>query len=177
MKFFFFCSALLFSVSAVAAENSAWLEFKQQSHGEVKKCADVWEGLWPFAKERNLEARVMLYNAMVIGPDTQQLLAPGNTGDLVTKIRDIVIMAVHSEDYKSQSERDDFFRSAAHSFYELYGFKSNPQGEKFMQCVEENLSDNCADIAVKAKLVPSFEEYSKQIDAFLEQGMQSSCTQ
>lgn len=103
-----------------------------------------------------------------------QIVAPGTTGDLVSRVRDITITAVHASDYKGSEESNQYYRDLAYDLYLKQGFEESPEGREFLKCVKEG-SSNCSDVAVKGKLVPSFDEYAKQINIFTNSGMKSTC--
>ncbi|PCJ99163.1 MAG: hypothetical protein COA45_06915 [Zetaproteobacteria bacterium] len=169
---------MLFSIPAYAdAENSNWIEDKVRLEKLVseKKCTEYWGVLWPWAKAENYEARTMLLVLMAPPPHMRVVFAPGSSGDLVTNIRNIVIMAVHSHDIKDASSIRADYGETADGLYKMVGFGDSAGGRKFMECVQNKEAKNCAEIAVQEKLVPSFKNYSAQIDMFMENGMQSTC--
>ncbi len=168
----FVCIALSTSVSA--KEDPEWLDKTRNAPRllQAKDCADLWNVLWPEAKAGDLEARAILFYFMIPPPDLTFLYAPGNSGDLVSRQRDITTMAVHSQAYDGPFEPG--YRDLVYERFVSAGFAISLKGDQFLECVKTS-GDNCADIAVKAKLVPSFEDFAKQIDAMTAAGMKSTC--
>jgi hypothetical protein len=157
-------------------QSEEWLETKNKLQELVKgeKCEEYWDLLWPWAKKGNLEARVDLLTLMAPPPHGTTVIAPGNSGDLVSRIRDILVMAVHSDGYKSEAAYTRDYRELAYELYINEGFQEIPEGRRFLECVKSG-SGNCAEIAVKGKLVPSFDEYASQLDVLARSGMKSTC--
>lgn len=165
-----------FAASYNSSNDPAWIIDKQKLE-KIQECSDVWDILWPWAKSGNLEARTMLYTYTVVSSAyNSKFLLPGESGDLVTKMRNILILGVHSEDYKETSNSDDAVRSVVRSMYKQYEFDARDKGKKFLQCLDSKGTKNCSKLAVEAGLVPSFENYAKQIDAFVNAGMEVQCT-
>lgn len=168
--------ALVFGTHTVAFADHEpyWLD--QTKNGkrlaDAKDCADFWNIFWPAAKAGDLEARAILFYLMIPPPDMSFLYAPGNSGDLISRQRDINVMAVHSIDYSGPFE--PHYRELALEQFISAGFDFPPGKSKFLECVKKG-GKGCADIAVKARLVPSFEEFARQIDAMTAAGMKSSC--
>lgn len=153
----------------------SWIEKTKHKDVFVRSgfCSEeLWEVLWSEAKAGDLEARAILFFFMIPPPHIPRLTPPGSTGDLVSRKRDIAIMAVHSQAYDGPFERG--YRDLAYDQFVSAGFDYPPGTSDFMKCVKAS-GDNCADIAVKAGLVPSFEDFAKQIDAMAAAGMKSTC--
>lgn len=140
-----------------------------------KSCNEVWNSVWTAAKEGDLESRFKLFVSMAPLIHMTPIVPPGSSGDVITQIRHIVILAVHSHNFlvmlpnqkiaiDQVKEVRDTYIKVAYDLYEMVGFNKNTHGKKFLECVKKK-SDNCTKIAVDGKLVPSFEEYAKQIDA------------
>lgn len=148
-------------------------------------CAHVealWDIVWPLAKEGNPAARAALSMALMPMMDLPQLLMPGNEGDRLSEIRDIAVMLTYSLDYYldyytyTHGEDDGFSPMFLSSMYELAGFGQGGDQRSivFMECVAEERK-NCAALALKENIVPRFEVYAAQIDAFLAAGMKPKC--
>lgn len=151
----------------------AWLDkTKLATLGIGDGCNDLWNALWPSAKEGDLESRAILFFFMIPPPDLPFQYAPGNAGDLVSRKRDIVIMAVHSQAYDGPFEPG--YKDLAYDQYLWSGFDQTWPGKKFLECVKTS-GENCAQIAVDGELVPSFEDFARQIDALMAAGMKSTC--
>lgn len=148
----------------------------QDRIASAKKCDEVWDVLWPLAKDGNLEARAMLFITMAPPWKGQPVRAPGNYGDYISKIKDITIMGVYAHDYKGEwggiGVRESY-KNTLTTMYKNAGFENLPQSVEFLKCVERD--GVCSGIAIKDKLVPSFEHFALQIDAMMAFGLKSQC--
>ncbi|MCG7870491.1 MAG: hypothetical protein JAZ11_00125 [Candidatus Thiodiazotropha lotti] len=162
--------------SVVAEDNPEWLADKArlESLTEENRCEEQWNILWKWAKRGNMQARSMIYFLMVPSPDMAPIYAPGNSGDFMSSIKDIVVVAVHSHDYRTSLSNDDVYSEAAYELYKQVGFDKSFRGRKYLECVKAEKKD-CAEVAVEEKLVPSFNDYAAQIDAFIAEGMTITC--
>lgn len=166
-----------------SSDLDGWLAVKaslEKSGQGLNHCEESWDVLWPWAKKGNLEARFTLFFLMTPPPDMKPLFAPGSSGDRISWQRDVIIMLTHSLGYKGDPDlKDNQLDVLAHyndalALYKKFGLGSDYKSVEFLKCAQEN-KDNCAAIAVKNKIVPSFEEYAQQIDLFLEKGMKAHC--
>ena len=139
-----------------------------------EECQRVWNELWSKAKKGDNEALFSLFIAIAPPPDMQRIIVPGSSGDLVSTLKDITIVSVHSYEYMSNLPEENAYRSMAKHLYEQT-FSQSARGKKFLQCVN-NKSQDCAKLAVQENLVPSFEEYAKKIDFYVSAGFKSSCS-
>lgn len=171
--------------TALAATDDKWLSDKARLEklssdkaemSDEERCQAIWDILWPWAIKDNLEARSYLFFLMAPPPHMKPLLLPGNTGDSVTKFKDAIIMAVHSYPYQFDTDMKETYQNVAHTLYQQAGFEQSSSGRKFLKCLE-NSENNCAEIAVQERLVPSFEEYAKNIDVFISAGIKSHCAE
>lgn len=167
---------MLFSAGQSHGADPEWAAAKVQLEKLVseEKCEEYWSTIWPYAKTGNLEARMVLLTFLAPPVHGTQIIPPGSTGDLVSKLRDIIIMAVHSSDYTGSEDFNQYYKDLAYDLYLKQGFEESVEGREFLKCVTEKAND-CAAIAVKEKLVPSFDDYAKQIDLYTTSGMKSSC--
>lgn len=156
--------------------SSGWLAVKERfgNLGNAGRCDEQWDVLWPWAKKGKGEARALLLFIMVPPPDMPHVFAPGNTGDFVSRMRDAEIMAIHSYDYKPNEKVHEAYEDVVYQLGVNAGFADSIEGREFLACVKSK-SKSCADIAVKGKLVPSFEDYARQVDALINQGFESTC--
>lgn len=169
---------VLFSIPSHAKEEKpSWVEDKAHLEELISenKCTEYWDVLWPWAKKGNLEARAWLFILMAPPPKITPIFAPGNSGDLITKIRNIVIMAAHSHDYQGDLSLWPGYKNTTNELYKMVGFNKSVKGKQFLECTKDNKAKDCTEIAVKSKLVPSFEKYAEQMDMFIEDGMRSKC--
>lgn len=159
-----------------AHPSSTWQAEKVRLENLIQagKCAEYWDVLWPSAKEGNLEARAILLTLLAPPVHGTQVFAPGSAGDLVSRLRDIVIMAVHTSDYRGSEDSTKYYRELAYDLYLKNGFDQTTDGQEFLKCVREE-ANGCAEIAVKGHLVPSFEDYANQVNSFINSGMKSTC--
>lgn len=185
MKIYFaiFVFTLFFSFASYADDVSEWAEdrVRLDKFIEEGRCSEYWNIIWPWAKKGNAEARFNLLFRTVGFMHMDQILLPGSGDDYVSRMRNWTIMAVYAQEYyhnmPSNIPNHDFlleYRQAMIKIFELAGFREAQGGDEFLSCVEAR-GGNCSAIAIKNKLVPSFEEYAAQIDAFMVQGMQSRC--
>lgn len=46
---------------------------------------------------------------------------------------------------------------------------------EFGKCIEENLPEECIPIGINENIIPTFEEFSKEIDKSIEAGHEAKC--
>lgn len=136
----------------------AWVDAKSHLQALDKEdCSGVWDLLWPWAKKGNLEARVLLFNAMI----NDGVTPPGRVDyDFKKYTHDALAMALYSYGYDGTAA-DDFYRKAE-VMWSVYG--KWPDLTPFRLCVVEAKSSTCVAHAVSAGFIPSFDEYAKEID-------------
>lgn len=159
------------------SDDSAWIEDRQLLQGLLKEhaCDRVWTTLWPWAKRGNMEARFLIFMLMVPPPDADFLRAPGNSGDYATTMRDALVMAVHSLDFDDHSSERAHYREVTVNLLRSIGRDDSPDVGPVLTCMRRSRT-GCSEIAVKEMLVPSFDDYVRQIDALMNGGMTGSCT-
>ncbi len=150
-----------------AADNTNWQADKTLVPNVIgRDCQKAWNILWPQVKRSNLEAVDMLLFYVAWG----ELSMPGAT-DNVSRKRDMTILAVHSSSYQVEKSRDT--KQKIFSSKELEGMG----GKNFLSCLNKTPLQNCAQLAVKNKLVPSLTDYTQQVDALISKGYRVSCSQ
>lgn len=160
---------------AFAQDDGDWIRVVQSAQNE-QDCQKLWSVVWSEAKEGNLQARFGLYSLFMPPPHMTEITFSGRT-DMVSRLRDISVMAVHSTGVQHSENEDsitDVYYEGFNRFYEELNF-SGIGGESFLKCLNESRSRSCAQIAVNDNLVPSFEAYAQEIDLLLEQGMKPIC--
>ena len=182
--FMVFATCTIVAAKDVPPDNKPYLDDWSAAKTHLEKiggnkdgCEDSWSVLWHWAKKGNLEARFTLFVLMLPGPDMVPILPPGNSGDRVSIYRDAVTMFTHSLGYKTedQSHLDlNTHYQTGLSLYKKMGLGNDPRSSEFLQCLKEN-KKACAKIAVRNQIVPSFKNYARPIDIFLEKGMKPSC--
>lgn len=158
-------------------ENLSPLEKEILAAGD---CAKYWDILWPKAKAGDMEARWYIYFLMVSPPHMDIMFAPSTSQDYVSKMRSAIITAAHAYDYSAENSSDEHEKQVIEDYREIAillfkdaGF-SETRREKFMACVTEG-KQKCTHLAVEEHLVPSFEDYAKEIDALMAKGIKSTC--
>lgn len=144
---------------------------------EKGTCEDRWDLFWPFAKEGNLDARAHLLFLLAPALHNDMLYAPGRSGDNVSQLRDIAIMAAHSLGYHHKKpEVNEHYAGIIDQF--LINTPAVKWGNgKFRNClIKKGLIAECAQVAVEEKIVPSFETYVAEIDALTAQGYKATCS-
>lgn len=161
-----------------ADKNKLKLIFQEKRSSS--KCASMWDILWPQAKGGNLEARaILLYHMYSSG-----MILPGDKGDSISKIRNIAIIGIHSvgvksEDVPQQNAHHDFldglYKALSKSNFLTLG-EPNSASEDFFECAARRWTNSCAQIMVENHLIPSFDDFSKEIDLFASQGEKARCS-
>lgn len=183
---------LFFSIGAKAAEkDSVWqadkarLEnLKSENISDEKRCQETWDILWSWSKRGNLEARATLFMLVYAErPGFPQMFMPGRAGDEVSIRRDAVILGTNSIGVQyADPVRQGVYFERSNELYNSF-FKGWSKGDGFLQCLVESSGEHCSHVAKefsgepvdKTKLIPSFQEYSQEIDALLRQGMMPTC--
>jgi hypothetical protein len=169
------------SSHAIAAEKSKqksapWInEFLAAQ--EKQDCQAMWDLLWPKAKKGDIEARFALFMATWAPPHMTAIKRPGLSQDTFSYMRDLAVFTVYStgvKDETSQSVTDNYYK-VFDRIYKQLNFKEIGGGE-FIKCVKDTRSNECTKIAVKNNLVPSFEDYAKEVDLLVKGGGKPKCS-
>lgn len=136
---------------------------------DLERCEAIWKVVWPLAKAGNKEARFGILMSVTLGHFG---LAP-NYRDKVSSSRIFLILALHS--FGAQSLAKDAQRAAGTypSFLSDYPFMKDDI--KFAECVTRGQTPECARVAVDDHLIPSFDDFAKEIDALIEAGTAPLC--
>lgn len=139
-------------------------------------CSEVWDILWQWSKRGNLEARAKLLFLVAPPIHGNILYMPGSAENYISQLRDMAILSVHSEGFKSGNGSLDKFRSdIADMAYISASFNRMAPGKRFITCTANHRSNDCTNLAVREGLVPSFEKYANQVDLLLKEGVMYSC--
>ncbi len=137
------------------------------------ECMKVWNILWPEAKSGDIEARAYLAFLSMPLMHSDALFMPGDSGDNISRLRDALILTIHSKGFIFKTEdtaKDgDIYNFMYSRFIDKY------LGRNYFKCMNEKNSQECAKVAVKDKLVPAFEDYAKKIDMLVAQGARPTC--
>lgn len=167
---------LLPAKTAFATNDPAWTADKTRLEKLVseEKCDQYWNLLWPWAKKDNIEARQTLFLISAVQLHMPEVYPPGRSGDLVTHLRDILILAIHGLPEKNSPDFAfvDYIK-IADSFIPHYPTASN--AENFLKCWKEQQTQDCTKIAVRDGFIPSWSSYTTEIDALIDKGMKSTC--
>lgn len=143
---------------------------------EKQNCQAMWDTLWPKAKKGDIEARFALFMATWSPPKMTVIRRPGFSHDRLAYMRDLGVFTVFSTGIKNEDKS-----SITDSYYEMFdrvydqlNFKKIG-GEDFLKCVKKKRSAECTKIAVDNKLVPSFEDYAKEVDLAVKNGRKPEC--
>ncbi len=160
---------------AFAQDDEDWIRVVESAQNE-QDCQKLWDVVWLEAKEGKLQARFGLYLLFMPPPHMTEITFSGRT-DMVSRLRDISVLAVHStgvRHFENDDSITDFYYEGFNRLYKDLNF-SSIGGKSFLKCLNESRSPSCAQIAVDDNLVPSFEAYAHEIDVLLEQGMEPIC--
>lgn len=128
-------------------------------------CDEIWEVLWSWSKKGNLEAREgLLTHIIYFGLDR-----PGTDQSFQSRQRDVVILGIHSIGVTKQ------LTHSQETALSLLRDSEDRRAKKFLACVDQKLSADCAKIAVEEKIIPSFEEYASEVDKAISKGSRPQC--
>jgi len=171
--------SLVTSANAVSPsweEDMVALE-KMIDDGYVENCQGIWDLLWPWAKVGRLEARELLFYMGLPLIHLPTLLAPGMSDVFSERQNELNVLLVHAAgpEGKAKEERKSLYADFIDSFNEVYLERIGYNSNAWMTCMNKEPSPACADILVKDKVIPSFEEYAAQIDLRIAQGQKPVC--
>lgn len=164
------------SISSSWDEDMAALE-KMIDGGYMENCQGIWDWLWPWAKAGRLEAREALFYMGLPLIHLPTLLAPGVSEVFSERQEYLNVLLVHAagsanaHEGATNSLYTDFIDSFNEGYLKRLGYKS----DAWVTCMNKEPSPACADILVKDKIIPSFEEYATQIDVRIAQGKKPTC--
>lgn len=187
-----FVSALLILLPSpsIADENQDWTEAYAQwqkdsakkVQTDAEKCQAMWDFFWPWAKRGNIQARAAFYVFMTL-PRRYRLNFPTSSSDFASLMRDAMIFQVHSAGIQYDETADEDIRSEYSGMAEFYekqiSFWDGLNGGSYLACIKKansrDTAQMCAKTAVQEGLVPSFEDYAKEIDFLIAQGLRPLC--
>ncbi|MCP4341808.1 MAG: hypothetical protein GY799_23735 [Desulfobulbaceae bacterium] len=118
-------------------------------------CATAWDLIWPWAQKGNLDARAVLATSIFV----VQLTPPGICGDAISRFRHSVILAVHGA-----TNGDPAATELLHALIKTKQIMAIGGGN-LTRCFEMGKPPRlCVEEAVANGFVPSFEDYSKEIE-------------
>lgn len=138
-------------------------------------CLKRWNVLWHWAKNGNREAKHALAFLVAPPPDMLPMQMPGTHGDTISRLRDILILSVHSIDYQDKDEIDEYYEELTIGLFKQFQLDQTSSGKDFIKCVVTGKSSECARLAVEAELVPSFDDYASNIDLQIANGATATC--
>jgi len=142
---------------------------EDKSINDADKCARIWSTIWPMAKAGNKEARFGLF-AMRGFSDMELTPASHN---MATGQFELLVLYIHSLGASELSK--DAYRKAGQTpdIFSLYPFLN--KGPRFKECMTKLQAAECTQIAVDEHLIPSFEDFSAEVDAGINSGRVSPC--
>ncbi|POF32428.1 hypothetical protein [Roseibium marinum] len=118
-------------------------------------CPAAWRILWPQAKAQNAQAFTLLAESLV----ALGLNPPGLPEDDLGWKRTYLFLAVNGYSAKSNLAGLELLKLLKSDLL------AQPAGEKVALCLEnDEKRSRCVDEAVKAKLIPSFEEFVSEVE-------------
>lgn len=169
-----------------AAEDPAWSSDKAKLEKLVaeEKCEEYWGLLWPWAKRGNMEARSLLFLMSAMQLHMPEVYPPGRSGDMVSHLRDIIILGLHSLPYQNVDVGTDTEKVSIDiltKFISYYAtnlkWDHRNKASKFMECWSKEKTQTCTKLAVNNGVIPSWEVYASEIDALIDNGLKSTCIQ
>lgn len=150
---------------------------------DKERCYRAWDILWSWSKKGNLQARALLF--MLVYPrwsELPQMFLPGRSGDEVSGRRDALILGIHSMGVQYQGNNEPAF-SNEYSRENLLNtlLVGWPKGDSFLSCLKTEPTEFCVRYAtssgavIEAPLVPTFDNYAREIEALVAQGSQPHC--
>lgn len=162
--------------SLQSSPDAQWLNDKSKLEKlrNDNSCGQQWDILWPWVKKGNKEALLILLSYR-IGPHAMNIILPGEGGDLISGMRNTAILTVYSyaENSSVAKEYSDFYADMISGLSTLFPFNS-PQASEFNKCVSEG-GEGCISIAMKDKLVPTFDDFVSEIELFQAGSMSAKC--
>lgn len=135
-------------------------------------CNKVFNALWPDAKKGDLNARfyLLLQMATMHGPSMD---IPSPSTDIETRQRQYLIMAAHSIGTTLTDEHsplNNYNTEMAIAFIRDLGGNSD-----FKECLQKSPSPECVKLGIKNEDIPSFDNFAKEIDLFINAGYKAKC--
>ena len=144
-----------------------WAEdFEKIMSGSVP-CPQRWDILWHWSKTGNVAARGQLLYELTWG-DTYR---PAYAHDPSLRFRDMAILSVYSFDDKEPDMEKLQKLGVDH-----LRFLQWSNDKRFFACLDKHgYKEACAAMAIEDGLVPSFEDYAKEVDAAIAAGQRPVC--
>ena len=137
------------------SEIEKWIGNKSE-----EDCEEVFNYLWPMAKEENPNAIATLMSLTF----SLGLNMPGRGMDYISRLRDYQILSVYGLD--SSDENFYEFSSYYLSVFNVY--------KDFKNC-HEQARKKCSSL-LAGGAIPTFEDYAREIDVFLKAGYKPTCS-
>jgi len=154
--------------------------------GNVQECDKWWERAWSLAKDGDLEARAQISDEMSLN----RFMIIRNPSDIILRQREYLIWRIHSLGLGQQADysRPENAELRRLNLDSLFGVSDNPSRvftnnsfrrfvdrDSFGRCMLEKANQDCVRLAVEPRIVPSFENYVKELDLALQRGAQIKC--
>lgn len=141
----------------------------------AQSCQGIWDRLWHWAKTGNPEARagLLIYSLSIIHMPT--ILAPGIEKEIADRERYSDILLVHTTGGEGLLNQKDSFYTDLLDIFDRTLKRIGYNGDAWRACMQKTPSSGCADILVKAGIVPSFEVFAQGIDERIAKGEKPVC--
>lgn len=136
------------------------------THSDLDKAFRV---IWKWVKKGNSDARLYLTEGVVLGFHLPQKVydpvSKKSTYDRKEHIRSFNLMALYSINNDLSYEDKEKLVQYAIPAAKEFGFS-----EDFYICLKKNFSQSCLEGEIKSKKIPSFNQFTKEIDDFYKAG-------
>lgn len=149
-------------ISTASWEN----DYKKIMSGDMP-CPQRWDVLWHWSKAGNVRARGQLLYELAWGGTYR----PAYAHDPLSRFRDMAILSIYSFDDKEA----DLEKLVKQGVDHLRAFQRSDD-KRFFACIDAHgYKEQCAAMAIEDALVPSFEDYAKEVDAAIAAGQRPVC--
>ncbi|TRW96280.1 hypothetical protein FNJ84_13425 [Paracoccus sp. M683] len=137
------------------------------------KCEKTWIILLDAARsdipEIAYDARRTLYNSIMPDSGKFRMIPPGILKDEFSILEHATIIATHSNPTLIKNNK-----TPAVSLLKARLPKSR-YSDRYLECISTSKMDNCANILVQSETMPSFGDYSREVQTLWHSGLRSSC--
>ena len=128
-------------------------------------CKYAWDALWPIAKSGNVLARAQLRGT--IFPNLKESSSYVLNPDSANYIKLFFYARARSGPINNATDKKIPIDGIV--------LRNIAKSERLIACLEQNNDSSCTDIAIESGVIPSFQKYVDEVDAYLKSGGVVEC--
>lgn len=125
-----------------------------------------WSEVWNEAKNGEQDAKFKILTSVLPLPHVERLTMSPERNDLASQSYHALVLLVHNCNFREGDALSEIYRDIANDFFMQRNLMTSAKANRFLKSFKQNEPD-CAHYAVEDGLVPSFDQYSSEIDSLM----------